>query len=78
MSIAWLMLANLVALGACRTEPSPRRAAIGNHGGTVVPIDASDGPCVDECVRERQMQAMSMDAIRASCRRDCSGLPPLP
>jgi hypothetical protein len=53
--------------------------------GPIAPPDASDvpsasastapagsGSCVDDCVRSRQMQAISMEQIKKNCEADCS------
>lgn len=71
-----LALVAVAALAvACSRDPAPR-PPIDNRGGAVVVDaagpDAGDGACVEACVRDRQMVATSIDAIRESCRRECA------
>jgi len=68
-------LALLVAAGTCSRDPSPR-PPIDNRGGAIAVdaagADAGDGACVEACVRDRQMVATSVEAIREACRRECA------
>lgn len=67
-------LALLLAAGACSRDPAPR-PPIDNRGGAVAVdggADGGDGACVEACVRDRQMVAMSVEAIREDCRRTCA------
>lgn len=68
-------LALLLAAGACSRDPAPR-PPIDNRGGAVAvdggAPDGGDGACVEACVRDRQMVAMSVEAIREDCRRTCA------
>lgn len=70
-----LALALGLAVGACSRDPAPR-PPIDNRGGVsavdAAGPDAGDGACVEACVRDRQMVATSIDAIRESCRRECA------
>ena len=75
----WAPLLVLLAIAACSRDPAPR-PPIDNRGGAV-PVDAAgadagDSACVLACVRDRQMVAMSLEAIREGCRRDCAAPPP--
>ncbi|MBK9029917.1 MAG: hypothetical protein IPL61_01010 [Myxococcales bacterium] len=72
----------LAGLVACSREAAPR-PPVDNRGGAAAPLDAGardagDSACVNACVRDRQMVATSIEAIEASCRRDCASPPPRP
>lgn len=74
-----LAVASAVALMAagsgCTREPAPR-PEVGNRGGATgdagPAVDGGDPPCVLACVRDRQMVAMSPEAIRAACQVECA------
>lgn len=72
-------LALLLAAGACSRDPAPR-PPIDNRGGAAIVdaggLDAGGGACVEACVRDRQMVATSIEAIRASCERECAAPTP--
>ncbi|MEZ4404224.1 MAG: hypothetical protein R3B06_29650 [Kofleriaceae bacterium] len=71
-------VAALVALAACSRDapagrgPAPRAAASApsSDGG----LDGGS-PCVEACVRDRQMVATSIEAIVADCERACGATP---
>lgn len=71
-------LAAVLLAGACSRDPAPR-PPIDNRGGAVVVDAGADAPdraaCVAACERERQMVAMSVEAIRAECERSCAAAP---
>ncbi len=71
-------LAAVWIVGACSRDPAPR-PPIDNRGGAVAVDAGADAPdraaCVAACERERQMVAMSVEAIRAECERSCAAAP---
>lgn len=73
MSARAVALALALTLAACARDPAPRPAV-----GTAAPADAAPvdaDRCVEDCVAERQMAAMSPEAIRAACVADCARAP---
>lgn len=67
-----------LAVGACARDGGPR--PVDHRGAVAAPLDAGaldagDAPCVVACVRDRQMAAMSPEAIALACRRDCAAAP---
>ena len=81
MTVRALAALALLAL-ACTRDAAPR-PPIEHRGLGTAPIDAAgldagDGACVTACVRDRQMVAMSAEAILAACRLDCQAPPPSP
>lgn len=72
------VVAVVAVVAGCTREPAPR-PEVGNRGGAPADggpaVDAGDPPCVLACVRDRQMVAMSPEAIRAACRTECGAAP---
>lgn len=56
---AWIWLAS----AACHAKAPPEVA--------YKQPDETPAACVERCVDERQMQAISMEAIEESCRQEC-------
>jgi|JI7StandDraft_1071085.scaffolds.fasta_scaffold112905_3 hypothetical protein len=72
------LVALALVAGACARDGG--RRSIDHRGAAAAPLDAgaadaADSPCVTACVRDRQMVAMSAEAIALACRRDCAGAP---
>ena len=72
------LAALVLVVGACARDGGPR--PIDHRGATAAPVDArdldaGDPPCVAACVRDRQMVAMSPEAIADACRRACADAP---
>lgn len=86
MRAALLALALASVAGCSRAPRGGEREStpvLEHRGGTValdaaVDAVAADPACVDDCVRRRQMEAVSIEHIRATCAAQCSqrALPP--
>lgn len=74
------LLSSTLLAAACGGKATPRPADTGpapaaDAAPAMAPAAEADAApdCVAECIRSRQMQAVSPEQIEAGCRRDCAG-----